>query len=53
MLLSIAPKFSLLCLNYAPLWPIMLHKRDQLNFTLKHAYMYIAMYLVLIKMYSK
>ena len=56
MVLSIAPKFSLLCPNYAPLWPIMLHKKDQysnLNFTLKHAYMCIAMYLVLIKVYSK
>ena len=26
MLLSNAPKFSLLCLNYAPLYPVMLHK---------------------------
>ena len=26
MLLSNAPKFSLLCPNYAPLCPIMLHK---------------------------
>ena len=26
MLLSNAPKFSLLCPNYALLWPIMLHK---------------------------
>ena len=26
MLLSNAPKCSLLCPNYAPLWPIMLHK---------------------------
>ena len=28
MLLSNAPKFSLLCPNYAPLCPIMLHKKD-------------------------
>ena len=26
MLLSNAPTFSLLCPNYAPLWPIILHK---------------------------
>ena len=54
MLLSIAPKFSLLCPNYAPLCPIMLNKKDhgQLNFTLKHAYMCVAMYLVLLKVYN-
>ena len=53
VLLSIAPKFSLLCPNYAPLWLSMIHKKDQLNITLKHAYMCIVTYLALIKVYNK
>ena len=52
MLLSNTQKLSLLCPNYAPLWPIMLDKMTMSCSTvplLKHAYMGIAMYLVFLK----